>query len=99
MVYQQQGDVIIEACEPPPNLKRLPHLILAYGEATGHCHEVSGDATLYADAKGDLYLRANAPVEVLHQEHRAQTLKPGSYRIRRVREYDHFEEEARAVQD
>lgn len=34
-----------------------------------------------------------------HEEHNAQTIPPGEYVVRGVREYDHFAEEARRVID
>ena len=100
MSYQQQGDVILRACERPTGqLREQSHKTLAQGETTGHAHVVIGDGTLYLDKKGNLYLEARAPVEVVHEEHRAQTVPAGWHQIVRVQEYDHFAEEARAVQD
>jgi hypothetical protein len=39
------------------------------------------------------------PHELTHQEHGNIVLEPGTYRVDRVREYDHFAEEARRVAD
>jgi hypothetical protein len=47
------------------------------------------------------YLRVlgDKPAEVSHEEHKTIAIPPGEYRIGIVQEYDHFAEEARAVQD
>ena len=46
-MYYQQGDVIVERTDNIKG-KKLKHLVLAYGEATGHHHQVSeGEAELY----------------------------------------------------
>lgn len=99
MLYQQ-GDVLIQSVETVQG-KKLTHLILAQGEATGHDHRITkGDAELYETDSGDLFLRVTSPVaELTHQEHKPITLPRGDYRVRLVREYDHFTEEAHQVQD
>ena len=83
--------------------KKLPHTILAEGEATGHKHEVFGvGASLYDDGlDGILVLNIpiGEPAEVLHEEHQTQPISPGEYDRLIVREYDHFLEEARRVAD
>jgi hypothetical protein len=79
--------------------ERLPHTILAHGEATGHCHRVneSGAADLYATSEG-LYLHVRGTsVTVVHEEHRPVTLTSGYYRVWRQREYS--PEEIRVVRD
>lgn len=47
----------------------------------------------------DLYVRALKEWEIRHEEHKPITVPPGEYKIDRVREYHHFEEEARQVAD
>jgi len=95
----QQGDVIIEKVAKVEG-KKLNHLTLAEGEATGHHHIITkGDAELY-DRNGVLYLSVKSDeAELTHQEHNTITIPKGDYVIRRVQEYDHFNEEARRVQD
>jgi len=70
--------------------------VLAEGEATGHAHtiEATPDVELY-ERNGVMYLRVlgadetvreaarKSVAELLHQEHAAHTLAPGTYRIRR----------------
>lgn len=98
MMYQQ-GDVILKKVEKVQG-KKLNHLVLAEGEVTGHCHQVTeGDAGLY-EKDGTLYLSVQSDSAVVtHEEHGAITLPKGNYEICKVREYDHFLEESRAVQD
>lgn len=97
--YIQQGDVIIKKVSEVKG-KKLKHLTLALGEATGHHHTiVEGDAELYED-NGKLFLRVNSETAVLgHQEHKAVEIPQGEYEIGIVREYDHFLEESRKVVD
>ncbi len=94
----QQGDVLIEKVEEVKG-KKLDHLVLASGEATGHRHEVVvGDATLYEGSEG-LYLEVRKEATVVHPEHKPIEIPTGKYRIRKVREYDHFAGETRKVRD
>jgi hypothetical protein len=104
----QQGDVLIRRIDELPDEKvKLDHGILAYGEATGHCHEVLpdvinlGQAVLYQGKDGNLYLhvKEGKEVEVKHQEHKNIMVAPGNYLVDKVVEYDHFLEETRQVRD
>jgi len=100
-MLNQQGDVLMfKVTEIPDGAKKLSHLVLMEGEATGHAHRVSeGLAYLfeYGDTK---YLQVvSKKAVVTHEEHHAQTLKKGIYKIGRVLEYDHFMEESRSVLD
>ena len=96
---KQQGDVIIKKVDSIKG-KKLNHLTLAVGEATGHHHTITeGDAVLYED-NGLLYLHVESDSATLtHQEHKPITIEKGDYEIGIVREYLHFEEEARKVVD
>lgn len=106
--YFQQGDVLLFPAEIPQNAKLLDGNILQHGEATGHAHRVmflheekrGGSAGIFQDPKDLLrYLKLDVPTDLVHEEHKKITLPPGEYRIGIVREYDHFQEEARNVQD
>lgn len=95
-----QGDVLIKKVENiPTSCKKLPHLTLARGEVTFHHHTITkGNAELY-EKNGTLYLCAKEKVELTHQEHDTIMLPKGNYEIGIVREYLHFTEEAKRVQD
>lgn len=96
----QQGDVLLfSGARIPKGATPVGHMRLAEGEVTGHCHEAVGEGVELVEHDGTLYLSAPQGATVTHQEHQPVTLGPGTYRVGRVREYDHFAEEARAVQD
>ena len=99
VIMWQQGDVIIIKVSEVKG-KKLNHLTLAKGEATGHHHTITqGDAELY-EYEGTMFLRVNSEKAVLtHQEHDTIVIPKGDYQINIVREYDHFIEEARNVRD
>ena len=99
-MYHQQGDILIFPKPIPKDCARKEgRAILAFGEATGHCHEALGDGVELYEKDGVLYLSAPHGATVTHQEHRPQTLDPGTYQIGIVKEYDHFKEESRNVRD
>lgn len=98
-MFIQQGDVLIKKVSSVKG-KKLNHLTLAKGEATGHHHTITeGDATLY-EQNGVLYLHVESEKATLtHQEHKPVEIPQGDYVIEQVKEYDHFLEESRRVQD
>lgn len=98
--FYQQGDVILVPASVPQGAKRLSHKVLAEGEATGHKHQaVADDVELFEDEDGVLYMSAPSGTEIQHEEHGTISILPNFYVVKRVREYDHFAEEARIVQD
>lgn len=79
--------------------KLLTHNHLAEGEVTGHYHAAEG-AAVYELEDGTCYFDGSEKsVTVTHQEHKAITLPQKEFRSGRVREMDHFEQEARQVRD
>ena len=102
MLYQQ-GDVLIESSDAvPPGAVRIGRTngryVLALGEATAHPHAVTEDVELYASG-GVLYCRARETFVVRHEEHRPVTVPPGTYQVRRVRQFDYFSGEVLDVRD
>ena len=102
--YIQQGDVLFHR-EPFPtdtaSVTKLRTSVIQEGEHTGHAHRlVSGEYEFVEvpDTKAR-HLRVITPTLLKHEEHAPIELPPGEYRIGIVREYDHFEEEARYVRD
>ena len=81
-------------------LKRLNHVTLAEGEATGHSHQAKG-GTLLADPEGALVLQHSGVVEIEHQEHECFLLPTTAteFDVAKVREFDHAAEAVRNVQD
>jgi len=96
----QQGDVILNEvpCVPTAAQKR-DSCVLAEGKATGHHHVVVGDDVEVFEADGVLYLHVPDSAVIEHKEHRRIEVPAGDYRVQKVREYDHFAEEAREVRD
>ncbi len=84
-------------------------VVLARGEVTGHRHAFYGgqvamfrDDALARDIPRDLYIGhirigGQDPAALKHEEHDTIALEPGTYRVRRQREYDMGE--ARLVED
>lgn len=97
----QQGDVLIQAATIPAGQRKPAGRVLAHGEVTGHAHRLTEASDgLLVEIDGVLYLSVGARgAEIVHEEHLPISLPPGEYRVRRVREYDHFAEEARQVRD
>jgi hypothetical protein len=96
----RQGDVLIvpvrEEAVPAAvaTLPRQPRdargrLVLARGEATGHCHAVVGPGTLTRESGplGTAWLRLTEGGRVVHEEHGPISLPRGWYRVVRQQEY------------
>lgn len=100
MVWYQQGDVLIKpADEIPDGASVMKDTILAWGESTGHKHQVFGEGVQLYMFQGQIYLHALGTVKVTHVEHETLDIPAGIYYIEIVREYNHFAEEARQVTD
>jgi len=99
-----QGDIIIERVDdaptgPPIGIDPDGAVVLARGEATGHRHAFYGggvtmfrDDALARDMPTELYIGhvnvGTSGADLRHEEHSAISLAPGTYRIRRQREFD-----------
>jgi hypothetical protein len=91
----RQGDVLIIPVESiPAELEPVErengHLILAYGEATGHAHAIeTRGASLFRDPKlMTIFLTVSGdPVRLEHDEHSTIMIPPGQYHVIRQREY------------
>lgn len=91
----RQGDVLVERIGDalPKNTKAVKtgeRIILARGEATGHHHSLAKNKStaLYAGPNSEMYLLVSEGEALLeHQEHATIALPPGTYRVRRQREY------------
>lgn len=99
----QQGDVNIESAKIPKSARILKRhergAVLALGEHTGHAHVATAEDVMLFEIDGVLYMSAPSGTEVVHEEHRAIAVPPGEYEIGIVKEFDHFAEEAKNVQD
>lgn len=111
----RQGDVILIPTSKKPSARAKVVLdngrtILAYGEVTGHSHEVvtvappATDATddvpaqqLFEEPDGSRILVLKTPCALTHQEHDRADLPIGSFRVVRQCEWD--AEQIRRVAD
>lgn len=100
-----QGDLLFIPVATLPRTTRPAtpehgRYILARGEATGHHHSVLAVPAVRAVVRDDvMYLAVEELTEVQHQEHAPVTLEPGSWEVRRQREYDWDDDEIRQVAD
>jgi len=102
--YARQGDLGITSIQKlPDNLKELKTNVLAYGETTGHKHQLletmPQQFSILEDKNGNQYLEINQPTDLIHEEHKTITIERGFYIIKREREYDYFAEEIKRIQD
>lgn len=100
----QQGDVILRRVKKiPEDVESIERgkdgFVLAEGEVTGHAHRVRDDIALFRTKDGTMYLKAEKPFTLLHEEHKAITWTPGIFSVGRVREMDHLAEMERPVND
>jgi hypothetical protein len=83
----RHGDVqITKVSSIPSDAKKKDNLILAYGEKTGHMHQVDV-GELFEARDGLLYLKVEKLAEVDHQEHPASPLTPGVYFVNIKRQH------------
>lgn len=103
-MQQRQGDLFFAPVNPQPNLKPHESNVLAYGEVTGHKHQVTtpmDQIESLIDEAGHIYLKSDVQdISISHEEHGQITLPKGHwYRVTRQREYDQVKEETRQVAD
>jgi hypothetical protein len=92
-MLKRQGDILLEKIDELPEVGHTPFLqrkvvedkVIARGEVTGHAHKLVG-GVLYSQA-GLLYAVAEAPAEVVHDEHASLELEPGVWLVHNQREY------------
>jgi hypothetical protein len=104
--FYQQGDVIIERIdELPKDLVKLDGHVIEEGETPGHFHELAvaepekKQVMVYEDTEHQKYMQNFINTMLTHQEHKAIEIPPGTYRIRKVMEYDHLQNQQRPVID
>ena len=87
--------------------------ILAFGEVTGHLHQIhmkdmldAAEVTLHMGRWGeagkdvpDAFEVREEPVTLTHEEHNPLVVPPGKYVVRIVREFDHITGRSRYVAD
>ena len=97
----RQGDVLVRQVRKRSRKGQVVEdkgrVILAYGEVTGHAHEVVAavndpiadlaPAQLFEEPDGRRFLFVDRPCTLTHQEHGPITLAPGCFEVIRQREY------------
>ena len=92
----RQGDILLVPVKKlPGGLKEVPRengkIVLAEGEATGHLHAIDSEEALFLasdlESISNRFLAIEEEVELTHPEHDTITLEPGTYEVRRQREY------------
>ncbi len=77
----RQGDVLLVKQEVD---KRI---VLAWGETSGHAHAIDANfADLYSSGP-ERFVMAKAGAQLVHEEHAAIPLTPGSYKVVQQREF------------
>jgi hypothetical protein len=86
-MQHRQGDVLfVRIAELPEEtlVQRKSHIIVE-GESTGHAHRLLQGIIL--ESATGIYLKADQPTEVVHEEHHTIALEPGYWQVIRQREY------------
>lgn len=102
-----QGDVVLKPVNTiPTGGKVIESKILAYGETSGHVHQLVGDCEvteidgrMYVDAKGALILQHVHEGTTTKADHEPFTVPEGLYQVVIQREFDPYERAARKVMD
>lgn len=93
-MYIQQGDVLLKKTDAVKG-KTLKTNLLWKGQQ--HHHRVKGKFRIVKN-EGNLFLKSLG-CTLFHEEHKDIKVPKGDYSLSIVQEYDHFDEEARAVID
>ena len=106
--YSKSGGTVIDY-----NTQSHNNPILAFGEVTGHLHQIhmkdmleEAEVTLHMSRWGEAGKDVPAafevreePVTLTHEEHNPLVVPPGKYVVRIVREFDHIAGRSRYVAD
>ncbi len=108
MRYYQAGDVLLFPIEKIPDEATEIHKdsAIQYGEVTNHAHRFTGAPIIMFrktdfDGSGNFtkFVILDKPTMLTHEEHKPIEVPPGIYESRIVREFDHFTQIIRKVQD
>jgi len=93
----RQGDIFFRSVSkiPAKGLKKKTDAVLAYGEVTGHSHQLTtniSDCESYVDENGDIFIRSEKEMTVGHDEHDTIVLPANEWIcVSRQREYSPLE--------
>lgn len=88
-----QGDVIIKKITKLPSGEKktdnqCKDKILAFGESTGHKHQIVDGSCEMFRILNKIYINALTECKLKHEEHKPITIPPGVYEVDTVRETD-----------
>ena len=106
--YSKSGGNVIDY-----NTQSHNNPILAFGEVTGHLHQIhmkdmlaEAEVTLHMSRWGeagkdvpDAFEVREEPITITHEEHNPLDVPPGKYVVRIVHEFDHIAGRSRYVAD
>lgn len=102
-ITNQHGDILIKQIDSiPGGLKKLEvkkGFVIERGEGIHEHQLIAGDMDIWVDVQGNMYLKANTPCTIDHEEHGKQIIEIGTYKKIIEREWDYETEEARKTQD
>jgi len=98
----QQGDVWLEKVDRMPEKIKVIREdgILAYGEKTGHKHQLEDtNIKIYESENHMFFVEVEKPVKLKHDEHKEILINPGIWEFGQVREKDWLNNMVRPVID
>lgn len=98
MLYRQ-GDILLKPIAQFPNGIKKKNLVLAYGEATGHCHQfMDSNIVSVFELNQQQYVEISNNAELFHEEHDNLIIPKGKYEVIRQQEVD-LTNELRRIED
>ena len=97
----QQGDVLIQSVGDDVSIDETKRIkptgkgyILYEGEKSGHAHVIvePDESTKIYEAIGGLIIETIFEEELIQDEHNPVKIPPGRYVVRKIQEYDYFQE-------
>ncbi len=101
----RHGDIGLQSVEKAEGeiLSHKGSFVLAEGETTGHKHVISvknpNDLEILQTKDGRYFFKLKSEGEITHEEHKTIKVSPGTYEMKREREYDWFSNSTRRVID
>lgn len=78
----RHGDVLIKPTKDKPQGDKQEKLVLAYGEVTGHSHQITNGKAELFKWNDKTYLKVISDYATLnHEEHKALKIPQGDYEI------------------
>lgn len=101
----RHGDLSFRSIKnlPEGKTKKVSSYILAEGEYTGHNHNLAlkggGSISVIAVDDSLFFEVSGSDAELMHPEHKTIVFKPGTYKMKKEREFDYFMKAIRQVRD